>query len=112
MEPTVSTTAEKVLDEIAASLRRGDLPRAERALATAREQIPPQSLLRLAELNIRRRRWGDAAWLLDHMSHRDPAGDMKLRLARNLIALEQHRPGVYAALANVTADAEVGVGTT
>ena len=112
MELTVSTTAERALDEIAAALRRGDVPRAERAIAASGVSVPPHAMLRLAELNIRRRRWADAAWLLDHMQGRDPAAELRRRLARNMAALEKHRPDVFAALADVAGDADVGIGTT
>src|SRR5215212_8526226 len=112
MEPPASTIAEKCLDEVAAALRRGDRPRAERAVAAAGDKVPSQGLLRLAELNIRRRRWSDALWLLDQVPARDAAAEMKRRLARNLTALERHRPRVYGALAEVTPDAEVGIGAT
>ena len=114
MDPTTHSTAaaDKLLDEVAAALRRGDLPRAERAVATPGAGIPPHALLRLAELNIRRRRWGDAAWLLDHVPQHDPSSQLQRCLTRNMASLETHRPAVYAALMDAPAGEEVGIGTT
>ena len=68
--PTPSTpsapSADAVLDEVVTALRRGDAARAERALAAGPEPPAAEAMVRLAELNMRRRRWHDAAWLFDH----------------------------------------------
>src|SRR5688572_19678475 len=113
MDPDVSTTtAERALDEIASALRHGDVPRAQRALDAHRAEIPPHALMRLGGLNLRRRRWADAAWLLDRAAHRNAAADLQRCLARNMASLEVHRPAAYAALADVSVDADVTIGQT
>lgn len=105
--------ANTVLDEAINALRRNDLQRAEASLAAAREAgvvLPPESLLRLAELNLRRRRWRDAAWFYSQIpAPLDTAAAMQHRLARNLDALERHRPDVYATLMALPAHDDVGV---
>src|SRR5689334_10822624 len=90
-----------VLDEVVTALRRDDPERAERALAAAPGVVGPEAFLRLAELNVRRRRWRDATWLFDRVPDREPAAELKRCLARNMAALQRRRPTVYAALADL-----------
>ncbi len=109
MSPTSQLTPAALLDEIVTALRRGDVSRADRALAAAERPPAAEAMLRLAELNMRRRRWSDAAWLFDHASPRDAAADLRRRLAHNLAALHTHLPAVHDALANLPAQEDVKV---
>ena len=87
------TLPEAVLDEVVTALRRGDAARAERALASAASRRRRQAMLRLAELNMRRRRWHDAAWLFDTPAERATRRpELKRRLSKNLACLQRAPP--------------------
>src|SRR3954447_7018223 len=101
MESATLPHPDAVLDQVVTALRRDDVARAGQVIADHPDLIAPAAFLRLAELNMRRRRWRDAAWLFDRGPGREPAADLKRCLARNLAALERHRPTVYAKLANL-----------
>jgi len=110
METQATSSSDAVLDEIVTALRRGDIERADRALASAAQPPDGQAMLRLAELNVRRRRWHDAAWFFDRVPHRDAASELKRCLCRNLACLERHRPALYERLVNLPADDKCSVG--
>src|ERR1700722_12060809 len=112
METISPSSSEAVLDEIVTALRRGDVERADRVLAAAAQPPGGQAMLRLAELNVRRRRWHDAAWLFDRVLHRDTASELKRCLCRNLACLERHRPALYQRLVNLPADDKCSVGVS
>ena len=88
--------------ELAAALRKGDIARARQVLSAA--PLPREALVELAEAQMRRRGWRDAAWLLEQVPDRDTGCEIKRRLAVNLAALQRHRPGVYEPLATLPAD--------
>ncbi len=110
MESQRTISSEAVLDEIVTALRRGDVERAERALESAAQPPDEQAMLRLAELNVRRRRWHDAAWFFDRVPHRDTASELKRCLCRNLVCLQLHRPALYERLVSLPADDKCSVG--
>jgi len=96
-------TSAATLDLIVSALRRGDLARAEAALLAG--PIEAEPLLRLAELNLRRQRWADAAWLLEHaQADLPPEFAFKRNLCRNMAALSVHRPDVCRLLAATRPD--------
>ena len=110
-EPTPYNTLASCTDELLTALRAGERDRAGRALAAV--EPPPgaeqlSAFLRpLAEGLMRRRRWADAEWAFSQipdLGRADPAAAMKRRLARNLAALETHRPAVYRQLVNLPPD--------
>lgn len=104
---TTSATS-AALDQMVSALRRGDLARAEAAFAGG--GIDAESLNRLADLNIRRQRWADAAWLLDHAGPASsPATSFKRNLCRNLVSLSTTRPEVASQLASLQPDGSVTI---
>src|SRR3954452_21674567 len=109
METATLPHPDAVLDQVVTALRRDDVSRADRVVADHPDLIPPAAFLRLGDLNLRRRRWRDAAWLFDRVADREPAAHLKWCLARNLAALEQHRPAVYAQLASLPATTDVAI---
>jgi hypothetical protein len=110
METQATSSSNEVLDEIVTALRRGDVERAEKALASAAHPSDAQAMLRLAELNVRRRRWHDAAWFFDRVPDRDAASELKRCLCRNLACLERHRPALYQRLVQQPVDDKCSVG--
>lgn len=109
MESATLPHPDAVVDQVVAALRRDDVARAEQVVADHPDLIPATAFRRLAELNMRRRRWRDAAWLFDRIPDREPAADLKRCLARNLAALERHRPAVLAQLVSLPTTTDVAI---
>src|SRR4051812_11520045 len=109
MESATLPHPDAVLGQVVTALRRDDVARAHRVPADHPDQAPRAAFLRLGDLNLRRRRWRDAAWLFDRLADWEPAAHLKRCLARNLAAVEQHRPAVYAQLASLPATTDVAI---
>lgn len=105
-----ATSIDALLDEIVTALRREDLARATHLLASNPGAIPDATLLRLADLNMRRRRWGDAALLFDQLQSIDSSNHLKRCLCRNLASLQRHRPDVYETVVALPAGSDVTIG--
>ncbi|MDB5296660.1 MAG: hypothetical protein JWO31_2643, partial [Phycisphaerales bacterium] len=131
--------AQVVLDELVSALRRADLPRAAAALASdGGAAVGADALVRLAELNARRRKWTDAAWLFDRAAERGVAPSpadaspsrlspavaspatgvstgaavgvaLKRNFCRNMAALAAHRPALAKLFADLPPTADVAV---
>ncbi len=71
------------------------LPRTEAGKAMDAGTPGAQSL---ADDLMRAARWAEAAALLEHSGTRDLPTTLKLRLARNMAAMQLHRPAVYHVL--------------
>jgi hypothetical protein len=98
MTTTLSNEPDAVLDQVVAALKADDPTHAEAILAGAPGVVPQNAFERLADLNLRRRRWRDAAWLFDRVADRDASAELKRCLCRNMAALERDRPEVCGLL--------------
>jgi hypothetical protein len=101
MTTTLASNPDAILDQVVSALKADDLEGAETILAGAPGAVPQHALMRLAELNLRRRRWRDAAWLFDRVADRDASAELKRYLCRNMACLERHRPEVHAQLSGL-----------
>lgn len=102
MESMARTHAavEVQVDALASAVAAGCYDSAEAALAAMGASLPPEALGPAAELHIQRGRWREAARLLSRIVDRDVATEMKRNLARNMAAMQRHRPAVFEALDN------------
>ena len=101
---TATTLADNstALPRLVSALRDNRLADADEA-ATSLGDAPPQaSWLHLADLHLRRRRFAQAAALLDRIPNLDIHGRLKRNTARNYAALEQHRPADFQRLISAT----------
>jgi hypothetical protein len=60
----------------------------------------------VAEAHLRDGRWNEAAAALDTLPDRDSSCEFRLRLARNLAELAEHRPNIYRILMEALPDAQ------
>src|SRR4051812_13932559 len=109
MTQTLAASPEAILNQVVTALRADDLDRAEAIFAGAPGVAPPQAFTRLAELNMRRRRWRDAAWLWDRAGEREGSAELKRCLCRNMASLERHRPDVYRQVVALPGESHVSV---
>jgi hypothetical protein len=97
----ISPDPAKLLD----ALRRGD----EHAAQDAIQAFSHDEIRATAEGMMRRRRWSDAAWLFERFDARDASTEMKRCLARNLAAMQIHRPSIYQQLIGLPTTDSVGI---
>jgi hypothetical protein len=96
-----SPAAARLLD----ALRRGD----DSVSAQIVLEFSADEIRSLAEGLMRRRRWSDAARLFARVEPRDAATEMKCCLARNLAAMQTHRPEIYRQLIQLHATDAFGI---
>ena len=91
------------LDAIVSALRRGDMDKAQAAFDSGGGMIDSSALSKLADLNVRRRRWADADWFLSRLPESDvsPAVVFRRNLCRNLAALQIRYPAMARLLAEL-----------
>ncbi len=84
--------------DLRAALDAGDIAAAAALLDPLGKSIPADLLALAAELRCRQERWAEAVRLLNRQINPDPASQMQKCFARNMAALQQHRPDIYAAV--------------
>jgi hypothetical protein len=84
---------------LTASLAEGDLDRAAALLAPLGKSIPGELLPLAAEFHSRRQEWREALRLLNRVVDLTPPVAAAKLFVRNMAALQQHRPELYAAVA-------------
>ena len=98
--------------EFAAAIRAGDWDRSDRLLGGLETPLPDHLLSSIAELHLVRERWAEVIDALSRMKYRDKKAEMRLKLARNLAALQIHRPRVYRALMSAAPGIQYSLGTS
>ena len=93
------------LADLAAVLRSGDVANAQRLA----KPLGPDAIRSLAESLLRRRRWAEAAWLLDRVPAANVGDHAKRCFAKNLAALKVHRPAIHDLLVEVPDDVRFGI---
>src|SRR5688572_14005208 len=106
--PAIPTSTPTV-ETLVGLLRRGDFVGAGQLLDGATPQPGDDVIRNTAEGLMRRRRWMEAAWLFGRVMSRDPACEMKRRLAGNLAAMQVHRPALYDRLIALPATDAFGI---
>lgn len=87
--------------DIARAVQAGDVERVRQLVAESerRGAAPSAPLLQAAaQLYMKRRMWSDAAQMLGRVRGDDLGVQLQLRFARNMAALQEHRPDVHRLL--------------
>jgi len=90
--------SDALTNELVQAVASGDLDRADALLNRISGPLPPHALAAAGTLHMRRERWARAAEALAGCPDADETIRMQRLVARNLAALQQHRPEAYATL--------------
>ncbi|QNN22328.1 hypothetical protein HED60_08600 [Planctomycetales bacterium ZRK34] len=93
-----STSQQDAAAVFTAAMQRGDLVRADEALAAMGKAVPPALLEPAADLHMHHARWTDAGRLLGRIVDQTPEQQLKRTLSRNMAELTEHRPELAARL--------------
>lgn len=95
MGVAMSTAAVELRQRVTLALQTQDMGQVTQLL----EDIPPEGDAQLdqiaSRLYIAWRKWPEAAAVLARLDRADPQNQLKLKLSRNLAAMQQHQPQVY-----------------
>jgi len=95
-------------DALALALQRGDVDAARRLFDQLDPAVlPPVSVQQLASIHLRRRQWSDAAAVLARLPMTGAMMRVQLNLARNMAAMQTHRPAVYQQLITLPASPDI-----
>lgn len=83
------------VERLEAAVMRGNFRLAERILDDIPEPWSDACRTQAARIHLARERWEEALHCLEGLETSDPSTDLSLHLARNLLALKEHRPQLY-----------------
>lgn len=98
MNPVVETQSESPAAPFIQAIANGDWERAEQIVESLGKSIPQDMLQPAAELHIHRRRWGDAARLINRVLEPTVITQQTKLYIQNMRAVQECRPQLYDAL--------------
>jgi len=89
---SLTTSEHEHAEAFTSAMQRGDVDAADRALSSLGKSVPAELLESAADVHMHFARWFEASKLLGRIIDVSPEQHLKLRLARNMTELAEHRP--------------------
>ncbi len=95
MSQSPSTSQIELSQQVADAVQAGNLARAKQLLEQIGDAADPRILKAVAGVCINKHQWRETIAILQRLEDPDLGSQLKLRLARNLLLLQEKRPDVY-----------------